>query len=243
MTISAWFLTDSKGVKLNKIIGIILDVVFWSWCCWLFLKLLGMPVTVGRALFFPISAGNNWYVACYLILYSIHPALNKVLRGMEQYEHFKLVVVGTLIYSVWQYVMKGSFWSNELMTFIWIYFCVAYVKKYGANWNYKAGVVLSSVLLLIMFVTLNILGQYCMFASHWLEIGAGMKNPLIVIFSISLVKIFLGLRRQSKSINVVGSVTLLIYIIHEDINIRTYIKPQFFVMLAPKCTDLESQKI
>lgn len=87
IAVSAWFLCDSKQIKANKPIRMILD----SWI----LSIIGLIAAICCMTplfseivkaFFPVRFNLNWFVGCYIIYYLIHPLLNKAVEGMNKKE-------------------------------------------------------------------------------------------------------------------------------------------------------------
>ena len=86
---SAFFLTDSKCVKVNKILVIILDSFLISIICGGIVLLFGYSMSISEILklFFPITTGANWFISCYVLLYVVHPYLNLLINNMQKRVH------------------------------------------------------------------------------------------------------------------------------------------------------------
>ena len=231
---SAWFLLDSKNINTAKIISMVIDVFAFSLINWTIVSLSGKPVIINKALFFPISSGNNWFIECYIVLYLLHPIINTVIESLKKYDYFKILIIMIFIYSIWQFVVRDSFYNSDLISFILIYLCTAYSKKYGKNWKYNKALIGSTFFLLIAIGIVNLVGLHFNFANDWLQIGARIYNPLNIILSISMVHIFNKFKFNNKIVSQVSQLTLLIYIIHEDINIRNFIKPYYWLYVYEK---------
>jgi surface polysaccharide O-acyltransferase-like enzyme len=95
---SAWFLTDSHWFSSRKITRIITDCFVISIVWLLIIELLGFDVGIKNIVkqFLPISFDNNWFVGIYLILYILHPYLNKICDNTAKRQHFLLAVGGLL---------------------------------------------------------------------------------------------------------------------------------------------------
>ena len=91
-----------------------------------------------------------------------------------------------------------------------------------------------------MFIALifftNIFGLKLDFMSnkvlHWLR----YNNPLLLIIAFSLFCIFKNMNFYNKKVNYIASLTLYIYIIHENILVRDYLRKDIWKWIGEKFT-------
>ena len=120
-----------------------------------------------------------------------------------------------------------------MVTWISIYFVITYFKLYGtdfcnskkANWIvFGLGVVGTLTLILgTNFIGFKI-GLFENQVKRWIKIC----NFLNLMISFSLLNLFSRLKFKSKFINYVSSLSLLVYVIHENILFRIYIRPRIW---------------
>lgn len=233
---SSYFLTDSKKIKKEKIVSIILNTFIISILFLIIYTMIyGLPaMSILIKQFFPITFGNTWFITCYLLLYLIHPLLNIILKNISKETHLTIISIMFVLYSLIGFALKNNFYYNELICFIYIYFIVDYTKKYLKKLNYKKNFIIMTGSLCIWFLIIlvtNILGlKFQLFSDkvlHW----AGICNPFTILFCLSLFNIFKEKNYYNKGVNLLSQQTLFVYLIHENYLFRTYIKPEFYEMI------------
>jgi hypothetical protein len=126
--------------------------------------------------------------------------------------------------------LKDSFFSSKIIVWIAVYFAVAYVKRYmpGFSDNLKANIVLFTVALfchIALIMATNFVGlrvsAFSNQMNHWLNIS----NPMLITMAAALFNIMRNIHFTSRAINYTSGLSLLIYIIHENILVRTYFRP------------------
>ncbi len=241
---SSWFLIESKRSHGGgKILVIICDCFVIS-VVWLIITvLLGYNVTKMEIIkqFFPVTMGNNWFIGCYILFYAIHPLLNKIIDSITKETHLKINVIIFLLYSIINVVIGNAFYYNSLIGFIAIYFFTAYIKLYLPKTasNTKINIfmlvfgILGSVALLI---TANYLGLHITFLSDKVTHWVNFMNPLCLLWAFGLFNIFKEKNFVNKFVNYISGLSLLIYLIHENYFVYTYIRNDIFRII--KCNNL-----
>lgn len=241
---SAWFLLESKKVDDKKIISIMADVWIINIMILVIFKLVKLNTLNLKTIIyclFPNMFSLNWYVTCYLLFYLIHVTLNKIIYEKNKKELLVTNIILLYLYYVVNYLNYGLFFVSNLVTFIVIYFLIAYLKLYLKDYcqNLKKNkkifyltVLVTPILILIT----NILGQnISLFRDKLLHWG-GNNSPFLLVTAISLFIIFKEKKYKSKVINNISSLTLIIYVIHENYLIRTYIRPYIWKYIYKKYT-------
>lgn len=237
-TSSAYFLCDSKGLNVKKVINMLIDV-------WLISIInLGVFVVLNEKLsfeliiksIFPTTFGNNWYITCYLLVFMIHPFLNIIIINITQKQHLVFVVTTFILYCGVAFLKHSSFWYNDLLLFIILYFFVSYIKMYFQHLSIN--IKLNMVLILIgmggMFIftfLINYLGLHFDFFSQNSLYWNTNNNPFIILLVIGAFNIFSQIDFFSRTINQISSVSLFVYIIHENLLVRTYFRPNVYVYI------------
>ena len=234
---SSWFLSRSSKVKPQKILKMIADVWFIS-VIWLIFCLVGR-IDVGwknviRS-FFPNIFTNNWFIPCYLILYAVHPFLNFIIEKANKKQAVIFSVTSLIMYFCVAYIYN-AFFSNDLITFFIVYLIVGFLRKFGSRFcaNKRLNVAL------LLFGTIGFIGIVILteFLGTKIEILATMgkhwnKNNSIFLFSIALAmfNLFNRVHFKSKIINYFSSLSLYIYVIHNNLLFTRLIQPHIYVWL------------
>lgn len=225
---SAYFLTESKSFKVNKVLYIIFDSFIISVTVLIIFLCCGFTFSVGRILsqIFPICTQQCWFIPCYIFLYVLHPALNRIIEFLNG----KLLLLFSLLIFIIN-IMYGT----GLMKFIAVYFFTALFKrdfKFNSSVPKNILTLLSaSSILIASIILLNCLGlTYTTFSNSLLELNE-MTNPAIFLISISLFNLFGKLNVKSRFTNYVSSTSMLIYLIHENRLIRGILKPKLFSLI------------
>lgn len=232
---SAWFLCGSGRKRSNKkMLNMVLDVWIISVMYLLLFVVLGEKITIKDAIksFFPTILNNNWYITGYLLLYAVFPYLNRMIERMTQRELLTFNIAGFCLYYGISFV-KRSFFVNEFILFIVMYFFIAYIKTYmntffaGKKVNYTllllGGGMTAGITLLTNFVGLKIeyIGTHI---GYWVS----MSNPFLLMIAVALFQIFRQKTFVNTAVNIVSGLSLYVYIIHENLLMRTIFRPRVF---------------
>lgn len=235
---SAWFLTKSEKVKGNKIAEMVADsfVISVAWFA-AYLVLGGndtrSPLYIFERVFFPVTFGSNWYITCYLLLYAIHPLLNLIIGRIDRKTHFAYSLAFFVLYCVIRFVYNETYVYSNLIAFVGIYFMVAYCKKYMLEFfsSRKTNLRIffigtagwAALLLLTNFVG-NRMALYHGEVQHWMV----LTNPFHLMMAFSLFHLLRLSPIRSKAINGLSSLSLLIYIIHDNFIFRQNFRFLFY---------------
>ena len=147
---TAYFLLESTKINLKKWFSLLAEV--WSISVIILIIVLfargGANLSKDLILksFLPITFENNWYITCYLMFYPIHVFLNRLIWSMNQKLLLKCCCSLLVLYSFFDFLLRKSFYSSDLVYWVVIYFVIAYLKYYLKDFrnNRKANVVLLS---------------------------------------------------------------------------------------------------
>ena len=239
-TCSAWFLLDKQHSKKEKIIQMLMDIWVIS-MLYLAIPLATKADFVSRSLIiqslFPTTFENNWYLTAYLLFYMIVPFLNKILTNLNRKAHLRAVLVLVVLYLVINNItVKEAFFCSKMTVWITIYFIIAYMKryqgKYADNTKRNALVLALSIpalvafILFIYFVCLKL-----SLSDKWLMHWNRSNNPIIIVMAIAALNVAKNASFKNALINYISSLSLLIYIIHENLIFRTYYRKYMFEIL------------
>lgn len=232
---SAWFLVNSKKMSLKKVIHMILDVwiinmiVFWG------LHAIGIQFQLSDTVrtFFPTTFANNWYITCYLLFYLIYPFLNRMLEQLNISEHFALTSFLFMIYFIIPVLPLEEinlFFANELVIFLATYVIVSFIKIYKNEWteNLKLnkGILFASIVsYVVLILSVDYLGLRTNYFLNRL-VRWNMNNSLFMfLIAFSSFNMMKKKKFINRTINYFSSLSLLVYIFHENLAFRRYFRP------------------
>ena len=239
---SAWFLLESKKIDELKIVKLLADVWFIN-ICFLCIFLLGnwynLAIKDIIKSVFPTIFASNWYITFYILFYLIHVGLNEIISKRIQKELLVIILVTLFLYFVLNYIKYGLFFTSPLIEFSVIYLTIAYIKLYMKEFskNLKGNYILflfamSGIPILILIT--NFLGLNIEFFKDKLQYWNRNNSIFLLLTAVTLFNIFNSKKFISNKINYISSLSLLIYIIHENILIRTYLRPTIWIYIHEK---------
>lgn len=236
---SAWFLTDSKTASKRKVM--LLESDIWTVSVLFLLFFCGFGMHVARSLMIksllPTTFMNNWYMTCYMIIYMLHTSLNKLINSMHQYCLLITTIILTVLYIFTGMINYSFFYESDLTVFITVYFIIAYHKKYMKR---SADSLKFNIWLLIggiagflgSLLVLNVLGLRIGFLAdkvlHWDR----NCNPFLIMIALALFNLVRKDNSVRPVINTLARNSFLIYIIHENLLVRTYIRPWIWMKIC-----------
>ncbi len=230
---SAWFLLKSTAYNKRKWFFMLAEI--WSISVIIlsityFLRHGNIPTDLLIKCVFPTLYANNWYMTCYLIFYMIHPVLNGVIQRMSRVSLFRTTSVLVIIYLFLDFVNADWFFPSQLTLWLTIYFAVAYMKNYLMHFadNIKANVILvifNAVCFIGLIILTEIGGLHVAALNDRMMRWANYCNPFMFFISVGMFNIARNIHFKNMLINYISSLTLLIYIIHENLILRTYYRP------------------
>ena len=224
---SSWFLLDSNWVKIEKIFKILLDSMFISIMILLCFVISGYKLTFGQVIMqiFPDFFGNLWFIPIYVLFYMVHPLLNHIITTINKKTHFTFCLITFLLYGLFNCCFGWGMGIGNVDLFIFIYFVVAFIKKYCQTFYQNRK------LSLFMFIFFLLMFICFVLYQHFFKIGLQINalfSPFLVPMLLCLFNIFNSLKIRSKFVNYVASCTLFIYCFHENMLLRSIIRPQYY---------------
>lgn len=230
---SAWFLLKSKNWNKKKWLFMVIEI--WVVSIVIFIItyiILHGNISIGIIIssLFPTTFGNNWYMTCYLLFYPIHPILNSIVNMMNQRQLFRSTLVMVFLYVFMNFINCSWFFSSAIILWITIYFAIAYIQKYLMSFvdNIRENIILFIIGVIgfigIILIT-DICGLYSQVLSDKVMRWVNNCNPFLLAMSIAMFNIARNIHFKNRFINYISKLSLLIYIIHENIILRTYFRP------------------
>lgn len=189
-----------------------------------------LPFSIVIKSLFPTAFNNNRYLTCYLLFYPIHPALNLVIGKMSQKSLFRTALFSFAIYGLLNFVKYGFFYVTPLVLWVSLYFVTEYVKKYITGFSESKK---KNILLLILGISgfvmtsavLNIFGLKIPAFNGKMLHTASNGNPFLIVMTFALFNLCRRLKFKSVPVNYISGLSLFIYIIHDNLIVRTYLRP------------------
>lgn len=233
---SAWFFLKGAHFKPRKWLFMVMEI----WTVSVIILALAYPflyevITWKDVVkcFFPTTFANNWYMTCYLLFYLAFPYLNWLIAQMDQRRLFRVTAWLTVLYIGFNFIKGGLFFPSMLILWMSVYFLVAYMQRYMKNFidDRKK----NAVLLLVgmagwigMILMTEALGLHFSFFSRKIFYWESYCNPFIIVFSLAMFNLARNIHFQNKLVNYISGLTLLIYIIHENLLLRNYVRPEIW---------------
>lgn len=233
---SAWFLLDNDKVDKKKILHMLMNVWVVSITILIAVYIIrggNLQIELIIKQILPTTFENNWYITCYLLFYPLHPFLNRLIKSMEQKILLKSTLVLLFLYVGVNYILSGRFFSSQIILWITLYFAIAYTKFYLADLsnNVKFNILTFGIGFVgnigIVCLT-NFLGlRFEIFSDKLLKWGSNC-SPLLLLMAFSMFNIARGVRFENNIVNYISRLSLLIYIFHENLLLRTFYRPQLW---------------
>ncbi len=240
---SVWFLLDSTKVNTKKIAGMIGDCVVISNTFLCIFMALGysLPKMYIIHQIRPITYGGSWFVTCYLLLYAIHPLLNKLIKSLEKKSLLLVNLMFITLYCIISFLNAGLYFYSNIIGFIGIYFIVAYYKLYLLNASSKNKfniVILATGIVgwFAMNLITNFLGLHIGYFTYFMQRYNVLINPCFILIALGAFGLAKNKQFYNKHINYISSLSLLIYVIHCNRIIRDYVRFDVFQFILEKYT-------
>ena len=223
---SAWFLVDNKEFKIKKIVPFMLDTVAISVAFlipYIIIMRDNLSIKILVKSVFPLLFATNWYVIFYIAFIVIHPMINNVL---ERFSKKQLLFISVIIFT---YAFGGRFLSENkpfacffngmLIVYVLIFLKKKYIST-SKTLDY-AILVLSICGNLIFLGVVNISGLKINMLNNKMTAFIDPLNPFMILTGIFAVCVALDIKPfYNRIINYLSGLSLLIYIIHENITVR-----------------------
>lgn len=230
---SAWFLLGSSKFKKQKWLFMLIEVWVVSIII-LAISYISRHGDISGTLIIksllPTTFANNWYVTCYLLFYPIHPLLNMLINHMNKKSLLRLSSAMFILYCCFDFIKGDLFFPSHIILWITIYFVMAYIQLYLPDFaNDKKKNCILLIIGVVGFIGIalitNIAGLHMSFMRNKVVYWAKNCNPFLIAMTIALFNIARNVHFKNAFINYISSLSLLIYIIHENLILKTYYRP------------------
>lgn len=233
----------SGRIRYEKVFGLIGCATLYS------LVLTAAALLTGSVAFsmkmlikaaFPLLFGKTyWFVAIYLELYILMPALNWVAERLErsEYRNYLILFAGILCFLpkvAGRFIYVNDLGYSELVWFVYLYFLGAYLRKYGVSCRksrFLLGWICGAAFQIAACVLLRC-GKVGGLAERILECAADYSAnalfPLLIAVSMLLWFQTAEVPGCRSFARLLGSATLGVYLFHDNINFRGWLWQNVF---------------
>lgn len=241
--VSGYLLLDSK-FKIKRFVELLFCTFFYS----LVIGTIVITfVTEQRNLIniikiiFPIGYRNNWFINNYIAIYLLTPFLNAFLRQCKIINIKKILIVLTILFSIWGCIPSFHPFNNEggygLLWSVTLYITGAYFKlteksRLKSRSYFKIYFLISICMGLYGYI-MQILVENWGFPTLFNTIFYTYNNPVVYVSSVAFFYSFLvngTIYRKllKKFLPIISTITLDIYLIHDNFLIRDILWKRFF---------------
>ena len=230
---SAWFLIDSGNWNRRKWFGMIVEL-------WLLniailavtLALRGGELPFNKIFrsFFPTIFGNNWYMTAYIMFYPIHPLLNRLSGTMGRRELLRLSLASAFIYFFVDFLLGDYLFASDFICWLAVYFIMTYMKKYARVYcddrrKNLIALATGAICWVGIELALNLLGlRFDALHARQLYFRSDY-NPFILVMVFSAFNLARQARLRSKAVNYLAGLSMLVYVLHDGMLVRQYMRP------------------
>ncbi len=237
--ISGYFMKRSN-FKVKKALRLWLQVFFYSAGFYFLFTKFGNIDTSGEMwhYLFPIISNVYWFATTYLFVYFMMPLLKKILSfypplKIVVFLSFFIVMMRLLTILGYTELIPGGITLNQAVCFL-IYLTLGYlIKEFEAESEKKSLRKMSIVAAItggiILAGPVIIVGANARF--NWnidFYFFSGLNSIVAILFSVAIFILILNIKLENKYINIVGSTTFGIYLIHDHPFVREYIWESVF---------------
>lgn len=230
--ISGYFLISSSRVKWNKFFMIVFEVFCYSVIInSVFCFFLGGDFSLKATILsiFPIITNKYWFMSAYIVLYILHPYINRLLKTLAERELRIFLLIILLLWCIIPTLFFGLNTVSDLSCFVLMYCIGAYIKLKEGFFLVKSKkkaieiLIISMIALFGSTVIFKVLGTKANAFNSFGIVFYSKYSVLVIAISICLIIIFSCIDINSKFINTIASTTLGIYLLHDEPSMREFL--------------------
>lgn len=237
---SSFFLCENNSFRIKQTSKICFDTWLISWLVLAIYLVFDMctrltinELAIVKSLL-PFNFNNNWFIGCYIMIIVVHPLLNCLIEKFDNKKLLFFCLFFFMIYDVYCFILNEPvFEYGVFLNYALIYLIVGLIKR-----NYKfifeqpkfsySMIIVGVVGLILTFVILgtsNCDGEIIVNANS-------NNNVFVVLLVLGLFAVFYRFDITSKFINYLSSLSLFIYLSHENLLFRELTRPMLFKWLC-----------
>ena len=214
--ITGYFMCQSD-ISLKKFMKLLLQVEFYKIFIFMAFHINDQSLSLdGLLLLLPFTNIDHGFVDCFLVFYLFIPFLNILIRSMTRKQHVILIVLCLFVFCLWPQLKIFVVNNNYVVWFCVIYIIAAYIRVYRVDCAlscYSWGMI---TLLMIGLGFFSIVSLLYLGHSWPYSFVYDSNTILAVTISVCSFMFFKNLNmRYSKFINIAGSTTFGVLLIHD----------------------------
>lgn len=224
--ITGFFMVRST-IKFNSLLKLVTQTWFYSLLIFSlnqYFQLIPIDITIILKSFLPVLFNSYWFITSFVVLFLLIPYINIFIKNLNQKEHLFFLITIILL----NVINPINLGFGSIDWFIFLYVLGGYIQMYPKLFA-KSGLVNLTIFFISyfgIFVTIIIL-DYLNFANPLFFISE--NSPFIIICSVSLFSYFKNVTiKNSSVINTMASTVFGIYLIHDNIILRSFIWDKVF---------------
>lgn len=231
--ISGYFAVNNT-FKLNKLLKLIFQVLFYSLGLYVVLTLLGIiPFSIFELLksLFPIIFEQYWFISVYIILYLLSDYIVKMFKCLDRKDFRRviliLVVIWFVIPTVTTYTLYGEPFGRAFIAYIIVIYFNLYNDNIINNKYNKKMLFLGSILIVMSSLVLNLLSIKFSIFNH----GTMLVLPQSFVqlgVAVGLFSLFISKKFNNRLIDMISGTVFGIYLLHNNPNITNYLWNNIF---------------
>ena len=235
--ISGYFMIN-KGYNLNKFFKLISHVAFYSISVYIILLLINeQQFNLKSFLFvcFPTIFVQYWFFTAYIVLYLLHPFINKLLNSLDTRSYCIYLILMMIIWSIIPTFMLRNLYGSEIPQFILLYSLGAFIRLNPINKELQKKyslILISSItfILITSIIVLNIISNRINSLSNYIASFYQRNSIFIIMLAIGLFTFFKNLNiKHNNFINNSAKCIFGVYLIHDN----KFIRPLLWEKLLP----------
>lgn len=239
---SAWFLLEKKQNRKSKILKLEVDVwtISMVYLAIFFFSNVRFSGSMVIRSMFPTTFSFNWFVTAYMLFYFIYPGLNLIIEKIPRISlkygclfFVFLICLWTPFFQEWS---DFKFFFSYPLMWVLVYFCIAYLKKYHCETIKSRRFSIVVLCIGIVGLLAEITASYYLGSTTFLIGTNGMRwnmwwNPLHWFIAFGSFNLFRTFHFHSRFINRISSLSLLVYLIHENFLVRDHWRPFIYIFI------------
>lgn len=219
------FFQCNKNIKIKKLYKLYMQIIFYSIIIFIAISIFTNQILVSNIIItiLPIIYGRWWFITKYILLFLISPIINSILIRFNKNNLKVIVLVMISILYIIPTIFINSSINNDnygLINLIGLYVIGYFIKVNEDSFNlskYKYMI----YYLLCMFIPTILNITISIYSNKASKLLWQNYNFFVVLGAIMLFLFFLNIKIESNFINMIGSSTLAVYIIHDDPMVRS----------------------
>ena len=223
--ISGYFMSTKSGFNPSKILKFVGQCFFISVVMYVALLASGIidfsPIEMIKNVF-PLTFNKWWFATCYFVLLILSPFINILIKNLSKKSYIKLLAVMMILWCLYPTFTTRSFYLNEFIWFVCLYFIAGYIRKYADDIHIKKSVSIAAIIILTILtyataVTFDIIGlQHSIYADNALKFYDIQQLPILLLAFFTFM-LFKEINiRHNKVVNTIAAASFGVYLIHDN---------------------------